>query len=715
MSRLRLAGPLRRVHMARITDVAGVLLIAAQLVHGAAAGEDVPTTQPSSEREPAATAPAPDAATTPSILDIESLTLELGFEGGYDRRRSRFETRDVLSGTYVQTNRSLRLEETLGLTTTGALFDRKFMLFDAFLEGGFSQEWFSETSPGRDREERPDGSSLNYDLNFHVLPQGKLSGTAYVQRLDSRLPRMFQPSLDRTRERYGAVLLFNDARLPMRLSYEHVWDELTSRTRDLLDDEQRGRDTLRYEATWQIAENHALRLDYEYDDRREEYSGSRTRFDTNRNQLTLVHTLRFGRDQRSIWETTARLQDESGDLGRDMTEVSTRLRLQHTDRLATNMSAQYLRDAFQELKTTTWRGEGGLTYEWTPALTTSVQLYALDQSANENADFLEWGGVASADYSRETNWGRFTASASYNHVATDTRYGTRRGIAIAESVTLRDPLVAYLAHTDVDLASIIVADATRARTYLPGRDYIIIRVGRYAALRRVQNGQITDRQTVLVSYTYRVAADYDLSRDRIDLRVQHAFTFGLTPYYAGSIQDEDIDRARFLRFRARNANRHRVGATFRRPRWSAGMEYEFNDDAIDPYQALHGNGDIVLWQDARNQLDGKGTLSHFWFDGSDGLEARDTLLLDLGLAFRHLLAQDFEANASAMYRYEDDSLYGVTHGVDLTTALEWHIGYFSLRFEAEYDLLSLPGSRDNDVAVWLKLKREIPVIAKGAR
>jgi hypothetical protein len=157
-----------------------------------------------------------------------------------------------------------------------------------------------------------------------------------------------------------------------------------------------------------------------------------------------------------------------------------------------------------------------------------------------------------------------------------------------------------------------------------------------------------------------------------------------------------------------------VGATFRKSRWSAGLEYEFNDDTIDPYQAVHANGDVVLWQSARDQLDGKTTLSRFWFDGSDGLAARNTTLLDLGVSYRHLLARNFEANASALYRFEDDSLYGDTQGVDLAAGVEWSIGYFSLRFEAEYDMLDLPGSRDDDLAFWLKLKRDIPLIARRA-
>jgi hypothetical protein len=542
-----------------------------------------------------------------------------------------------------------------------------------------------------------------------------VSANAYATRLDSRIPRAFQPSLDRTLEKYGAGLFVNDRVFPMRFTFEHVWDELTSRTRDLIDDEQRGRDTFRYEGTWQISERQSLRLEYQYDDRREQYSGGDTRFDTTRNYLTLNHVLRFGRDGRSSLETLARFQDETGELARDTVDASTRLRLQHGDSLSTNYAAQFLRESFQELTTRTWRGEAGVTHQLGETLVSSLQLYGLRQSAEGNADFSEGGGIANVSFSRDNPLGRFSANLSYNHVATDTDDGARRGIVIAESVTFRDPLPAYLAKDEIDLFSLVVTDVNRTRTYLPGRDFLAIPLGRYMALRRVPTGQIADRQTVLVSYTYRASRDYDISRDRIDLRLQQDFKFGLTPYYAASVQDEDIDESRHLRFRARNVNRHRVGATYRRKLWSAGLEYEFHDDTIDPYQAMHFNGDVVLWQNARNQLDGKATLSRFWFDGSDGLAPRNTTLLDLGASYRYMLARGFEVNAGAMYRYEDDSLYGLTRGVDLTGALEWKLGYFSLRFEAEYDVLDLPGSSDDGLAVWLKLKREIPLIARNTR
>ncbi len=668
-----------------------------------------PTTQPQRTQH--------DSPALRSLFDFEALTLELGFESAYDRRHVTQETRTSRrrTPTYRQTNRATRFEETLGLRGSGSLIDEKVATFDFGLEGGWTQEHFEEVAPGPDRSERPDGSLFNYDLDFTFFPRGKLSASAYAKRLDSRVPRAFQPSLDRTLERYGAGLYFSDPKLPMRLTFEHTWDELTSRTADLLDDEQRGRDTVHYEATWQIDQHHSLRLDYEYVDRREEYSGTNTRFDTTRHYLTLQHTLQFGHKNRSRWETLARFQEESGDLARDNAEVSTRLRLQHDDKLSTNWAAQFLRDAFEELTTTTWRGEGGIAYEWDKDFVTSMQLYGLQQQVDANADILEWGGLANVSYARENAWGRFSTNLSYNYVRTDTHDGDRGGIVIAEAVTFRDPLLTYLAQADVDPRSIIVTDATRARTYLGGRDFIALQVGRYTALRRLPNGNIADRETVLVSYTYRARDDYDLQRHRIDFRMQQQFEGGLKPYYALSIQDEELDNPNRLRFAGRNVNRHRIGLTYEQKRWSVGVEYEYNDDAVDPYQAIHANGDVVLWHAARNQLDGKTTFSRFWFDGSNELTPRDTTLVDAGLSYRHLLARDLEANASAMYRYEDDSLFGVTHGIDLTSALEWRIGYFSLRFEAEYDVLDLPGSRDDTLAVWIKLKREIPLIERRRR
>ena len=672
-----------------------------------------PTSQPTSR--PAATTPT----TRERLLRIDELTFELGFDAEAQRRTVSTDTRGNFPTRHRQRNDTWRFEETFGLRSEGAIIADRWLRYQAMARWGLSQERFSEKRPGQDLVATPDGDILEYDFRLEAFPAGKLSGEVYASQLDDRIPRPFLPSLDRRRERLGAALFFNDPKLPMRLSWEHTFDRISSRTRGLLDDEDRRQDTLRYEVTWQPTEYHSLRLEYEYDDRREKYSGTGTRFDTARNYLTLNHVLQFGKDHRSRLETLARLQDESGDLSRDTYEIAPQLRLQHTDSLFTTYRAQYLQETFQRIRTRVWRGEVGLTHQLGTDLTSNFNIYALRQDTEERGgtrggglDETEWGGLANFAYSRENALGRFSSHFSYNHVRVRTNDGRRGGLVLAEAATFRDPRPVYLSHENVELQSILVTDAGRTRTFVPGRDYVAVQIGQFAALERVRTGQIVDGQTVFVSYTYRTFDDFELSRDRIDLRVQQDFKFGLTPYYAGSIQNENADRSRFRTYRPRNQNRHRVGATYRRPRWSVGLEYEYNDDAIDPFEALHVNGDVVLVDRARHQLTGRGTLSRFLFDGSRDLEQHDTTLLDLGISYRYLLSRDLEANAAATYRFEDDSLFGRTHGVDVTGSLAYRFGLFSALFEVEYDALNLPSSSDDSVAVWLKLRREIPLIAR---
>ena len=697
----------------------GALALSGWLVPVARADE--PATQPTTaESQPAATGPEQPAAETRrlNLLALRELIFDLGVEGSYDERDVHARSQGLFQPSYRQLNRAGRLEETVGARASGEIFGPEWLLFDASARWGLSQDCYSELGTVPERNDHPHGDLLQYDVNVQALPRGKISADAYAQKLDSRVPRMFLPSLDRSLERYGADVLLNDATFPMRVSYEHVWDELTSRTGNLDDDERRGSETFRYEGTWQPSRTQSLRIEYEYSDRHELYSGSRKRYDTTRNYLTLNHVLRFGEDDKSSWETLIRLQDEAGELGRDNTEFSTRLRLQHTKQFATNYAFQYLRDGFQRLHTESYRAELGAAYQPFDALTFSGQLYGLQQQADQNADFCEWGGLVNVAFAQDNALGRLSSNLSFNHSSTETRNGDRRGIVIAEAVTLSDPLSSFLAHTDVQLLTLLVTDANRTRTYLPIRDYVALRIGRYTALQRVPTGAITDKETVLVSYTYDVFEDYGLQRDRVDFRLQQDFKFGLTPYYAGSLQDEALDGARYLPYRDRQVNRHRLGATYRQKRWSAGVEYEYNDDGIDPYQAIHGNADWVLLQRAAHQLDAKATLSQFWFRGQDGtfesdpLEARDTFLMDLGGNYRFLLARNLEGNAAVMYRYENDTLHGVTNGVDLTSAIDYKLGYFTLRFEAEYDLLSLPGSSDGGFSFWVKLRRDIPVIEK---
>ncbi|HKQ47202.1 MAG TPA: hypothetical protein VJZ71_03925 [Phycisphaerae bacterium] len=647
-------------------------------------------------------------------MSLNELTVELGFEADLQKRTVRTDRSGAGQPRFDQKNKEYRFEETLGLTASGHFVDEKVLLYDAMIRGGLSQERFTESGPGLsfDKTQTPHGDIFEYDFRLQAFPAGKVSSTSYASKLDDRVPRPFLPSLDRTRERYGTGLFYNDPKLPMRLTYDHLFDELSSGNRYLEDNEELGEDTLRYEATWQPTDDHALNLEYEYERRSDRYSGTETRFDTTRNYFALNDAIQFGQDKRSRLDTIVRIEEERGDLPRDSYEFAPLLRLQHTESLFTTYRFQALKQKYLELETDTRRGDWSITHQLDKLLTSTLGFYGLQQDSNDNADYCEWGSLTNFSLSKDNQWGNFSGNLSYLHSQSDTSDGRRGGVVVDESVTFRDPLPSYLAQRNVQRFTIAVRDPAGLRFFLEGRDYLVVQIRDTTALQRVPTGFINDRQTVMVSYLYEVADNFHVDRDRIDLRLQQDFKFGLTPYYALSWQDEKIDPQRYLTYDDRNINRHRVGAIYRKPRWSIGPEYEFNDDSIDPYQALHVNADVTLLQNERHQLTARGSNSYFRFEGTDDLEERYTTLLDLGLTHRYILAPRLEVSSTALFRFENDSLFGETQGVDLTSAVSYRIGDLTVLIEAEYDMLDLPTSTDNSMGLWLKVRREIPIIGR---
>lgn len=708
----------------RITPAITLLCaVAAQpAAHAQHASAESAATQPASAPVGQSPSPTDDATTAQPIpaasaashrraLTFEDLSLDLGFDAEWRRRRTNIRG-NFFEPRYRQTDESRRFEETVGLRGSGDLIDEKFLRYEFDVRGGLTQEAYGQSRIGPDLTEHPHGDVFEYDARATIFPAGKMTGNFFASNTTSRVPRPFLPSLDRRHERYGAEVLYNDAVLPMRLTFEHDFEELASFARWDEDDERRGDDRLRYEATYQPSDAHQLRLEYEYGDRSEQYSGTPARFDTTRNYLSLNDTLLFGDDKRSRLDTIARYQQESGDLARDILEFTPQLRLQHTDSLSTTYRGQFLSESYDGIEADTYRGDFSVHNRFSDWFDAGLNLYGLAEQVEQGSDQTEFGGGASASVQKELESGRFSANLNYTHSWLRTDNPGGQGVVFSEAATFRDPLPVVLNHTDIWPFSILVTDASRARVFLPGRDYTISQAGRYTALHRVRTGNILDGQTVLVSYTYRVAQGQEANRDRVDLRIQHAFKTGWTPYYALSLQDERIDRDRFAYYEPRDVNRHRLGVDYRQKRWSVGGELEYNDDSIDPYMAAHARGDATLYERDPHSLATRANYSYFSFDGARDFDSHDASLLDIGLDYRFQAINGVELAAAAAYRYEDDTLYGVTHGVDLSASVGWRIGMFTLLIEAEYDHLRLPGSNDNSVSLWVKIRRDIPIVGR---
>jgi hypothetical protein len=681
-----------------------VLFGALFLIHGSGSAE-TPASAPS-DSEGTLKVETEESGERAPFFVLDELTAELEFESALMRRE--IETDRGLSRD--QKDKHQRFEEIVGIRGEGVLGGERFLLHRFMVRGGLSQNRFVEEGFTGDVSRRPSGGLFEYDFGLNLFPEGKISLVASGSRLDSRIPRPFLPSLDRTRERYDIGLFYRDRTLPMSLEFEHLDDDIRGGGRRLTDDEERKETSLRYRAAWNPDDDHSVEFEYEHERRDERYSGSGQNFETTRNYALLNHTLQFGDDGRSRWESLLRFQDESGDLATDNLEASSRLRLQHTSALSSFYAGQYLREKFAGLEQNIFRGDIGLSGVWRDRVTANIGLFGLHEDTDDNADSTEWGGTAGASYHTDNRFGRFSANLNYAHTRRRSSGGERRGVVVSESITLQDLRLPLLSHSHVVIGSVALTSADRSRIYLRGFDYVVIPLGPYTGISRMRTGNITDGETVLASYTFRRFDDFSQVRDRLDWRIEQEFEPALRAYYAGGVQNDNIDRDRFLTFQARNVNRHRIGIDYRKRRWSAGLEYEFHDDSIDPFQAFHLNGDVVFIERGEHRLSGRGYLSRFFFEGDRHAPRRNATLLDLDVAYRRVIGGNLEATASAAYRFETDSIIGDTHGADLRASIEYRRGLFTALMEIEYDMLNLPDSDDDTLAFWFKIRREIPIV-----
>jgi hypothetical protein len=275
-------------------------------------------------------------------------------------------------------------------------------------------------------------------------------------------------------------------------------------------------------------------------------------------------------------------------------------------------------------------------------------------------------------------------------------------VQVRESGTFRDPLPIYLTQMYALTSSVIVTSPDRSRFYVLGRDYVVSQVRNRTAVHRLPTGLIADGDSVLINYSYRRVTRSRIDNQRVDVRVEQQFDMGLRPYYEFNLREQQIRQPIDFPFDEDNVARHRVGADYVRDRWSIGLEYEREDNSYDPFDAIHANGQWTVYRDVRLDTAVTANYSRFYFDSPDN---RDVDLLDLGWDTSWTINPRTSTSLLTAYRWENDSVDGVTHGVDLTATLAHRIGQTEIEMTAEYDLLEFDESSDDGFSFWLRVRR----------
>jgi len=412
----------------------------------------------------------------------------------------------------------------------------------------------------------------------------------------------------------------------------------------------------------------------------------------------------FGPDDRHEFWTRLRWQEESGDFARDIFEITPQLTLEHSENLKTIYRYQFTREDYEAFDISTHRADFELIHQLYSNLTTTVDVFGLYEDIQNDVQTTQYGASVDWQYNRKNPYGEFYGNLALAYDTEDVSGDNGDRIVLNESGTFRGPLGIILRNRNVVPGSIVVTDASNRRYYLLGRDYLLAYSGEYTQILRVTTGNIQDDETVLVDYRYATPADGKLDTIRTDLALEQRFDFGLTPYYRLSYRNQEVDQSRgFYRY-ADRTNHQRIGVRYEQPRYTLGAEYEIFDDTVEPYDAFHLNGLYRFVQTADHTLDASVRFSRFFFDG--GFDARNVSWLDLQLDHRWRLREDLSTFQRLTYRWQDDSVRGTTNAWDVTAGLDYALGDVTAELVVEYDRLDVPGSEEDDLGVYLRIRRE---------
>lgn len=624
--------------------------------------------------------------------------------------RSNIETpgRRIFERDHSQKNRTLTFEESLGFNIGGHLVDPAFLTFGGSFSFGLSQARWFERFDGVSQSDRDSGSLLRYDFRANVLPGKPISGSVYGLRNDDRINRRFQPTLHQDRNGFGTTWVFADETFPMTLSYDYLDTDRTG-NRDRSDDEHYTQSTFRYQGDWHIDEHQKLRYSFEHTDNRQEYQGLNRAYETKRDLVILDHNLEFGESHAHRLRTRLRWQEERGDFARDLFDIGPQVIFKHSDRLQTSLRYQFNTERYEGLDVETHRVDWQLVHQLYSNLTTTVDLFALYEDVDDDVNTVQYGGLVDWQYNKENRWGHFYANFALGYDTEHTRGDDGERLVLDEAVTFRDPVAVTLRNRNVVLTSVVVTDAGNLRIYRPAVDYVLIRTGNATQIRRLITGRIEENETVLVDYRYDTPGDGQLDTERVDFRLEQRLDSGLTPYYRLSYRNQEDDSSTGYYRRADRTNHHRIGVTYNQPRYSVGSEFEIFDDTVDPYDAFHLNGRLSILdavQHDGHSLEASARFSRLFFNG--GFDDRDVSLLDFSVDHRWRVNDWLSTIERVAFRFEDDSLDGLTRGWDVTAGLEFLYGDLSGELTVEYDRLDLTGSLEDDIGIYFRIRRELP-------
>lgn len=694
-----------------------LFLIIAQVARGlpvsSAPAEPEPASQPAEDEHPV----APEKR-QPMHLNIADLWL--GIESDYEFRRVRSASPYRYHDS-TQENRDFRLEEKMGLSLAGDLYDPNLFDYRSSFVFGLDQAHYEEKSDWLHQSDSDSGGLFEWDFSADILKSKPVSFNVFTRRADVRVPRRFLPSLHELQTEAGASALALTGPVTTEVGFTYR-DTQTHGNRLEADDETVQLHRFYIDSKWAISDSHSLHVSFDHEREKDDYQGSLYKFRTSRDELRIDHDLAFGDNNQHRLDTYLLYNAENGDLAQNQFELVPRLTLQHTDKFKTVYRYGYYDFEQGDIRISQHKIDAEALYQATKELRLSTDVFGLQERIENDIDTNQYGISGDATYQKSTSLGDFSTDLNLGYDQARTVGSAGRRYVRNEAHALGGVRPVVLRERHVVVATIIAHNDRFTRVFVPGVDFVIVPTNDRIVITRIPWGRIAEGDVIYFDYQYEVPADSRINTYRVDFRIEHTFTFGLTPYYYYEGRSQEVDDRSFGTSLYRdNQDRHRFGLRYGKERWNVTGEYEIYDDTVEPYNAFHFTSQANLLRTLEHSLDLRGEVSRYWFEGGPRYgyfngwplwygsvdDRRRVWFLDLDIKDRVQINDFLSWTTGAEFRHEDDSLRGKTRGIDIETGLQYTRGALTVELNLEYDLLNVVDNREHGFGIFLSVKRDL--------
>jgi hypothetical protein len=542
-----------------------------------------------------------------------------------------------------------------------------------------------------------------YNASAEILRAKPYSATVNANKSEDLIARRFLGPLQADSTSESASVFLRPESWPMTFQYstsDTRQDGFSHLTPDFFarDDER-----FRYSLGHDFSKLSHLHFDFDRTQAHQESLGAA--FDTDTDTYTLAHDYTFGGDEQHRLDSLFNYINQGGSFEFQNLRGQERLKLQHTPSLLSRYDVQYTELQRETLTSQQIRGQAGVEHRLFESLVTSLDGFVSRTNFEDQGDLSQYGGVLGLNYHKTNPLGMFLGSYSANFTRSDQAEGSSKGVVIGEAHTANGVIPTELDRANVDITTIRVRNGSGAY-FQQGDDYTLVdRDGRVFLNTFVVGGVVppnfTEGQEFFVDYEFFVEPQRQEDLFRQSATIRERFKNGFSLFYAYRTQQEDITSTA-AKLIPDEYTVNTVGADYTNKGLFLGAEYSVEDSTLIPMTSTKLQS-RYRWPMGPATSAGVG-LTNQWLDFG-APDARKVTLLDSTADIFSRLTDAYSISASADYRDEDDTRFGVTKGFQFKTELGYQYRQFNAMVGAELDLLERRGDEINSIFLYVRAIR----------